>query len=331
MTLALRALGLGDLLTAVPALRALRRADPDGPLLLAAPAPLAPLATLTGAVDEVWPTEGLGTLYPPAEPPPLAVNLHGKGPRSTLDLLATRPERLLAHRHAAVPSVEGPAWRDDVHERVRWCRLLGWHGIPADPDDLGLAPPPVPNPAPGAVVVHPGAAYPARRWPAHRFAAVAAALSAAGHHVVVTGAPGERDLAARVAAEAALPPGSVLAGRTDLGQLAALVAGAALVVCGDTGTGHLATAFGTPSVLLFGPTAPERWGPPARPHHVVLWAGTVGDPFAGRPDPGLLRLTEADVLAAAWPLLEREDSEWRNRSSRPRPAPSASSVPGTSA
>ncbi|PRX48597.1 ADP-heptose:LPS heptosyltransferase [Prauserella shujinwangii] len=328
VTLALRALGLGDLLTAVPALRALRRATRGDRLLLAAPDVLGPLAALSGAVDEVWPTSGLGALRPPPEPPALAVNLHGSGPQSSADLLGTRPARLITHWHPDVPEVAGPPWRAEQHEVVRWCRLLEWHGIPADPRDLSLPPPPAPSPAPGAVVVHPGAAYPARRWPAERFAAVARELAAAGHDVVVTGGAGERALAARVAALAGLPSGAVLAGETDLTGLAALVSAAALVVCGDTGVGHLATAFGTPSVLLFGPTAPARWGPPADPRHVVLWAGGTGDPFAAHPDPGLLRLTEKDVLAAAWPLLTREDET--TCQTGPTRTRSASSAPGTS-
>jgi ADP-heptose:LPS heptosyltransferase len=97
----------------------------------------------------------------------------------------------------------------------------------------------------------------------------------------------------------------MLAGRTGLRELASLVAGAALVICGDTGVGHLATAFGTPSVLLFGPTPPSRWGPPVRrSRHRVLWAGSVGDPHGDRIDPGLARLTEEDVLNECHELLE---------------------------
>jgi ADP-heptose:LPS heptosyltransferase len=96
----------------------------------------------------------------------------------------------------------------------------------------------------------------------------------------------------------------VLAGRTGLAELAALVADAALVVCGDTGVGHLATAFGTPSVLLFGPTPPKLWGPPpSATRHLTLWVGDVGDPHGQEPHSGLLLLEKERVLAAAKTLV----------------------------
>ena len=298
--LVLRALGLGDLLVAVPALRGVRAAFPHARVTLAAPAPLAPLAALTGAVDEVLPTTGLGDLRWTGLPPAVAVNLHGSGPESVADLLGTRAARVLTHRHRDFPGLDGPPWRDDVHEVRRWCDLLGHHGVPADPAALALARPDEPSRAPGAVVVHPGAAHGSRRWPPDRFAEVAREFTADGHRVVVTGSAGERDLAERVAAGAGLDADAVLAGRTGLAELAALVARARLVISGDTGTGHLATAYGTPSVLLFGPIPPWRWGPPAgtEHRHAVLWAGHGGDPFASEPAPGLLRLTADEVVAA---------------------------------
>jgi ADP-heptose:LPS heptosyltransferase len=303
--LILRALGLGDLLTAVPALRALRRAHPDERTVLAAPKELADLVPLIDAVDELLPTPRLGQLHWPGPPPRLAVNMHGAGPQSIADLIAQRPGRILTHRHPAYPDPAGLAWRGDVHEVDRWCRLVEYAGMRADRDDLGLPVPPGAAPAPGAIVLHPGAAYPARRWPPERYAKVASALSAAGHRVVVTGTAQERELAAEIAGSAGLPDSAILAGRTGLAELAALVAGAALVVCGDTGIGHLATAFGTPSVLLFGPTPPRLWGPPPDdPRHVTLWAGNVGDPHGHQPDSGLLLLTEDRVTSAAERLLE---------------------------
>ncbi|MGK8489678.1 glycosyltransferase family 9 protein [Nocardia asiatica] len=302
--LVLRALGLGDLLTIVPALRGLRGAHPDARVVLAAPEALRDLVGLIDAVDELLPTAGLGALRWQGAPPRWAVNLHGSGPESIRDLLAQRPRALLTHRHPDFPELPGPDWRDDLHEVDRWCRLLEHAGIAADPADLLLPEPPRPAPESGVVVIHPGAARPARRWPSERFARVAREFDADGHRVVITGTGGEIALARAVAEKAGLPPSSVYAGRTDLAELAALVAAAALVVCGDTGVGHLATAFGTPSVLLFGPTPPHRWGPPAAAeHHVALWAGAVGDPHADYPDPGLLMVRPEQVLTAAAGLL----------------------------
>ena len=53
----------------------------------------------------------------------------------------------------------------------------------------------------------------------------------------------------------------------DTDGLFGLIAAARLVLSTDTGTGHVASAFGTPSVTLFGPVSPARWGPPARRRH----------------------------------------------------------------
>ena len=290
----LRALGLGDLLTAVPALRGVRRGL-GGRVVLAAPAALAPLALLTGAVDEVVDTAALAPLDRALHGAGTAVNLHGRGPQSTARLRETRPGRLLAYD---VPG--GPEWDEDEHERVRWCRLLAAHGLAADPDDTAVPPPPGEPLARSAVLVHPGAAYASRRWPAERWAAVARALSAAGERVLVTGSAAERPLALEVAQRAGLPADAVLAGATGLLELVSLVAAARLLLSGDTGTAHVATAVGTPSVVLFGPASPHRWcAPGQRTRHRVLWSGRTGDVFAETPDPGLLTLTPAAVLAEA--------------------------------
>jgi ADP-heptose:LPS heptosyltransferase len=304
--LVLRALGLGDLLTAVPALRGLRSGYPDHQVVLAAPAPLRELALLIGAVDDLLPTAQLGHIDWRKPPPAVAVNLHGRGPQSTRALCALEPATLLTHGFREVP---GPQWNGDFHEVVRWCRMLAYFGIAADPSDLDLRRPQVSSSAPRAVVVHPGCAFPARQWPPERYAAVARRLASAGLKVVVTGSSGERQLAQQVATMADLPQDSVLAGRTTLTALAALVADATMVICGDTGIAHLATAYRTPSVVLFGPVSPGHWGPPPeRPQHCALWAGTTGDTFADRPDPGLLQITTADVLAAAHRLIDLSSS-----------------------
>jgi ADP-heptose:LPS heptosyltransferase len=299
--LVLRALGLGDLLTAAPALRALADAFPGHRRLLACPRELAGLAELTGAVDEVVDARPLEPLPTSLHGVDVAVNLHGRGPQSHLLLGRLEPKRLIAFANGAARFFEGPRWRPGEHERVRWCRLLEESSVPADPSRLDLPAPPIRVPARlrGLTIVHPGAAAPARRWPAARFAAVARAEGAAGRRVAITGARSEAALAREVARLAGLPGAAVLAGRTGVRELAALVDTAERVVCGDTGMAHLATAMRTPSVLLFGPVSPGLWGPPAdRPWHRVLWAGGLGDPHGGDPDGGLLEIAVDDVLAA---------------------------------
>lgn len=116
------------------------------------------------------------------------------------------------------------------------------------------------------VVVHPGAAVPARAWPAGRCAEAVVALRARGWRVVVTGSATERELTAYVAASG----GVDLGGRTSYRELAGVLAGAAAVVVGNTGPAHLAAAVGTPVVSLFAPVVPAaRWGPYRVPHVVL--------------------------------------------------------------
>jgi ADP-heptose:LPS heptosyltransferase len=319
----LRALGLGDFLTGVPAYRALRAAYPDHEVVLAAPQALEPLAALTDAIDRVLPTGELDPIPWPTDPPSVAVDLHGNGPASHCLVRALGAATTMMYASAADPGLSGPWWDDGEHEVNRWCRLVGWWGAPADPRALRLRDPdtglnhpdawpraddgrpwvdgtrPWPD---GAVVLHPGAVSGSRRWPPDRFAAVARALQASGHRVVITGTPPEWPLARRVATAAGLGPESVAAGHTTLADLAGLVASAALLISNDTGVAHLAVAFGTPSVTLFGPVSPALWGPPAgASRHLALWHGTggrPGDPHGARADPRLLGIGVDDVLRA---------------------------------
>ena len=296
--LALRALKLGDLLVAVPALRALRRAFPDHRISYAAQPWLEPMIKLVGSVDALLPLHGLDVPIP-LEPGgiDIAVNLHGSGPESTGRLQALAPRRLLGHAGEGLP---GPEWRDGVHERERWADLMTWHGIPADPLDYLLLPPAAASPAPGAVVIHVGAAYGSRLWPVDRFAAVAAEFHRRGREVLFTGSAGERPRALAVAERAGLPLRTVAAGELGLDAFAAAVAGASLVVSADTGAAHLASAYARPSVVIFGPAPVAEWGPPDGPHIALTdEALRVGDTFALEPDPALLAVSVQDVLAAA--------------------------------
>jgi lipopolysaccharide heptosyltransferase I len=110
------------------------------------------------------------------------------------------------------------------------------------------------------VLLNCGAAWPNKRWPADRFGRVAAWLRERhGLASVALWGPGEDALAAEVVR--ASGGAAVAAPRTSLRDLMALARAARLMVSGDTGPTHIASAVGTPTVALFGPTNPSRNGP----------------------------------------------------------------------
>lgn len=310
--LALRALKLGDLLVAVPALRALRRAFPEHRMILAVPQWLEPIAELVGGVDALLPTPGLD------DPLPLergridvAVNLHGSGPesRQLIDRLGAR--LAIVHRVSEIDGTDGgdprmPDWDAAVLERARWVRLTAAFGAPGDADEVALQSSERRVDVVDATVLHVGAFYGSRRWPVDRFATVARELTLAGHRVVFTGSAAERERAEAVASLAGADDASILAGRLDLAEFAGVIEDARLVISADTGAAHLASAYARPSVVLFGPAPVEHWGPPPGPHVVLTDARLRrGDAFGAEPDPALLAVTADDVLAAVARLLER--------------------------
>ena len=308
VALALRALGLGDFLTGLPALSLLRQTLPDHAMVLAAPVVFTPLVPYVAAIDHLVPTGELMPVDRSYAGVDVAVDLHGKGPESRQLLAALQPVRLVGFADPAA-GFPGPPWYAAEHEVARWCRLV------ATAFELGPAPwpgvagavevPPV-DVVEGLTLVHPGAAAASRRWPPDRFAKVAAQLSREGHRVVITGGPAERPLAERVAATSGLPTMLDL----SLLDLLGTVAAARLVVCGDTGIGHVASNYRTPSVLLFGPVRPAEWGPPEDPVHRVLFVGDgTGDPHGTDPDPALLRITVPEVLDAVHAVLDVVETE----------------------
>jgi ADP-heptose:LPS heptosyltransferase len=293
--LALRALGLGDFLTGIPALQLLRRAFPEHELVLAAPSVFAPLVELVPAIDRLAPTGELMPLAAEFVSVDVAVDLHGNGPASRHLLSDLTPHRLVGFANAAA-GLTGPTWFAAEHEVRRWCRLAS-DGFDLDPQPWpGVAGcvgvPPVDMPA-GLTIVHSGAAAASRRWPPERFAAVASELRRRGHRVVVTGGAAERELAEHIAENS----GTQALLDLSLSELFAAVAQARLVVSGDTGVAHVASNYRTPSVVLFGPVSPAAWGPPPDPRHVVLFHGDGrGDPHGATTDPSLLQITVSEVI-----------------------------------
>ncbi len=302
-----RPLGLGDFLTGVPAYRALARAFPSHHRILAAPIALAPLAKLCGdCIDEVVDTAPLASLDPALHCADVAVNLHGSGPQSHRVILETEPRRFIAFKNdeVGIPA-GGPVWRDDEHEVNRWCRMLEESGIPANAHDLDLRVPARSARAYNAILLHPGASSESRRWPVKSWIDLATQLRKRGYRLAFTGNRNEFRRCRIIARNAGLDMNVVLAGHTSLEDLASIVAGSQAVVCGDTGMAHVATAVGTPSVVLFGPMSPARWGPPReRRHHRAIWHGRTGDPHAAAVDPGLAEISVHEVLQELESVLE---------------------------
>jgi ADP-heptose:LPS heptosyltransferase len=239
-------------------------------------------------------------------PLPLALLLRLAGVSRIAAVSVDYPGSLLDVRHRV---------DEEVHEVERALSLVATLGyrLP-DGDDGRLAvrrpratePLPMPwpvGPGAGYVVVHPGAAAPARAWAPERNGALVRALAQRGRRVVVTGGRAERDLTALVAGPAR-PEVADLGGRLDLAALAEILAGADVVVVGNTGPAHLAAAVGTPVVSLFAPVVPaSRWRPWKVPH---LLLGQQGAACAGSraracPVPGhpcLNQVTVEQVVAA---------------------------------
>ena len=334
----LRANGLGDLVFALPALAALRRAYREAEIvLLGTELHRALLDGRPAPVDRVEAVPALAGLAPGRADPAtaeaflarmraesfdLALQMHGGG-RESNPLVVRLGARMTAGFRSpdAAPLDLSLPYVYLQPEVLRYLELAALVGaapaglaprlavVDADFEEAdGLLP------AGGGplVVVCPGATDPRRRWPAERFAAVAAALVGEGARVLVTGDGRDGGLGAEVARGAGAGVYDV-SGRLSLRGLVGVLARAAAVVANDSGPLHLAAAVGAPTVGIF-------WGPNVvnstlmeRVRHRPL---CVLDPRCPRCGEDLLRgacphrdtlvasVTVAEVLASARDLLD---------------------------
>lgn len=321
IVLVLRHHGLGDLMTAQPALRALRQAYSNHRLVTTCPSWLSDLAArLECADDIIHDRRHESTIGPTnhqaADPEILArasalqgrvdriVSLRTPGPELPPLIAALTPRYVLSYRHPLLPQTSTAPELDFADPiQTRWARLLSQWNIRPNPEDLFLrAPVPLDPGAP--VILHTGAGSPARLWPEDRWAEVARWLAAAGWRISLTGTERERARISAIAKLADLGEQSIMAGETTACELLNRVAGAACVVSVDSGVAHLATAMRTRAVTLFGPVSPACWGPPEHcTEHITLWTGQEHDPYDEATDPGLLELWPRDVILALRQVL----------------------------
>lgn len=302
--LVLRALMLGDMVCASPALRALRRAWPRAQISLLGLRSQRDYLSRLPQVDELlflpgWP--GLPEQDVELDKLPgflaamqarrwdLALQLQGSGliSNSLLALLGARHNAGFFVDGAHVPAADTarflrwPQQGREVERLLALCRHLqlpvdgGELEFPMRDDDAQVLQTlwPTWGRAPYACL-HPGARLPSRRWPLAGFAALAQALHQAGLVVVLTGGPDERRLGTELGGllDARGVPHVQLIGRTPLGALGALLGRAQLLVCNDTGVSHLAAALRRPSLVLSCGGDAQRWAPADERLHRVLAA-----------------------------------------------------------
>jgi len=329
-----RSLVLGDVLCAVPALRALRAAYPGARITLIGLPWAEALVQRLSCVDDFIRFPGHPGL--PESPADLgalpgflaevqsrrfdlALQLHGSGGISN-PLVACFGARRSAGFFAPGAWRPDPQlfvpWPEAGHEIERCLALTDALGcprqglaleFPLDDSDAERLQALWPACADGPyLVLHAGSQLLSRRWPVERFARVAQALGEAGWRVVLTGTPGEAALAQALQRGVQVPLVD-LVGRTDLWTLGALLRDASLLVCNDTGVSHIATALGTPSVVVACGSDVRRWAPLDATRHRVLWQDLPCRPCAHAACPTAhecaTAVTTDAVLDAAFELL----------------------------
>ena len=338
---------IGDVLLTGPVFRALRAALPSVELTLlaspagAAAAELLPWVDRVRTLRAVWQDVGGRVPFDPVRERAFAESLGDEGYDAALILTSfsqTPYAPAFAAYLAGIPIRIGHAAdfggsvlshairppRDGAHQAERNLHLLDEIGVPVADRNLGIGVPPAATArvmgwlaregiTPGRlIVVAPGASCAARRYDARRHGEAAAALSReTGHRVVVAGTEREAALVEEVVA--ACPGATSWAGRTSPPELAALVAEAAVVICGNSATLHLADALDRPVVSLYSGTDRESEWAPRRAPATLLRVPTSCHPCRRFECPygmACLDVAPSRVATAALRLLAGKEGRW---------------------
>ncbi len=295
-----RALQLGDLLQAIPALRAIKAGFPNAEItLIGLPWAKSFIQRFHHYVDrfvefagfpgiaevEVIPERIAGFIREQrAYGYDLAIQMHGSGRTSNCFILALGAKMTVGYYVGTCPEelTLGAPYPDDqpeVYCNLGLAKLLGCPDcdprleFPLCNDDRTEAAAllrRLPRPDRPWIGLHAGARPPARRWPFQYFASVADELSRRFNaQVILTGSPDEKAIVQSVAEQMMTRPIN-LVGETSLGGLAALISKLDLFVSNDTGPAHIAYAVDTPSVTIFGPSDYRRWAPLDQTRHPIV-------------------------------------------------------------
>jgi ADP-heptose:LPS heptosyltransferase len=302
----LRALQLGDLMCAVPAFRALRRALPDaGITLVGLPWASSFVNRFQHYLDNFIEFPGFPGF--PEQPVQveripaflsqmqdhnfdLAIQMQGSGAisNSLVELLGAQrsagfylPGQYCPDEDLYTPY---PVHISEVERNLQLVEFLGipkqrdhkefpifqqdWEDFRALSNKYGLE-------TGTYAVIHPGARSIDRRWPTAWFAAVADGLAERGLRIILTGTSEEAHIVSTVISQMRTQA-TDLSGKTSVGCLAILLNHSRLLVCNDTGISHIADALQIPSIVLFTASEPTRWAPHDQVlHRVIAWASST--------------------------------------------------------
>ncbi|HEY6046811.1 MAG TPA: lipopolysaccharide heptosyltransferase II [Pyrinomonadaceae bacterium] len=284
---------VGDALMCLPALRALRRLLPHAKITLVSRPGAADIFREADCADEVlvYERRGLASAWIQSQEWrrrqfDLAVLFQNAFEAAAIAFMARVPTRIGydTERRGFLLTypIATPAWKNERHEVFYYLNLISEleralsRTAPAEPGEPEIALH-VPDErkrkarellqrhglatAKPLILLCPGSVNSrAKRWPSERYAALADQFIETGATVAVIGSPGERDVSAKVCAQARHRP-VMLTGETSVAEVTALIAIADLLVTNDTGPAHIGPAVGTPTIVIFGPTNPVTTRP----------------------------------------------------------------------
>lgn len=295
-----RALQLGDLLQAIPALRAIRAGFPGAEVtLIGLPWAKSFVQRFHRYVDRFIEFAGFPGIAEVEIVPEriasfieeqqaysydLAIQMHGSGRTSNDFIFALGAKMTLGYYIGRSPGeltlgAPYPEELPEVYRNLGLAKLLGCSNcdssleFPLSDEDRTEAASllrTLPYQDRPLIGIHAGARPPSRRWPSRNFAAIADELTRRFNaQVILTGGADEKEIVQEVARQMMTQPMN-LAGATSLGGLAALISELDLFVSNDTGPAHIADAVDTPSITIFGPADPRRWASLDQIHHPIV-------------------------------------------------------------
>jgi ADP-heptose:LPS heptosyltransferase len=323
---------LGDVVVAIPAIRALRTSRPEAEIHLLVAEDAAPLVNTLPWIDRVWAFPRTRGKLRLKDSLPVIRDLRRERFDLSLDFVGNDRGAFLslaagARRRLGLDAPRGFVGRRRLYHRAIAEAPLSWHesrrhlhflrelGVSQEANlDLELRPnPALAAPAEAllperAIIAHISTSKPLKEWPLEYWSSLASLAAAEGHFIRFAAGPSQRERQLLAALMAGDPRLVELPPIKSLDLYLAVLARAELLVSGDTGPMHFAAGLGLPTLSLFGPSLVDQWAPLAPLARVMKAANCQCSPeqqACTAPVPCLRGLTPADVWREIRSLLQQ--------------------------